>query len=161
MTHHGLLRHSTTAALVFVSVSGSAVAQDWKWKEGRRNIVQIVDGKLDEAIADLDKRLEASPQHGEVLFALAAAWARNGDVGKGLDLVRRALDAGVPPERFLAGPRDLLSPLISSDGFQQLAKTLVAQLLHGPLLGDVTDAWANLAAHMALPMVYSLEGTPW
>jgi alkaline phosphatase D len=146
MKHYELARRSAIAALVFAIVSGSAFAQDWRWKEGRQNIVQIVDGKLDEAIADLDKRLAASPKHGEVLFTLAAAWARSGDVDKGLDFVSRALDAGVPFERFLAGPRDLLAPLISSEGFQHLAKARAAQLLHGPLLGDVTDSSARFWA---------------
>ncbi len=135
-----------TALLLVALVVDSSLAQDWKWKEGRENVVQIVDGKLDAAIADLDRRLASSPERGEALFALAVAWARKGDVDRGLGFLRRALDAGVPLERFLAGPRELLRPLTSCEGFRRLVKPRTAQLLHGPLLGDVSDSSARFWA---------------
>ena len=56
---------------------------------------------------------------------------------------RAALDAGLPFERLVAGPRDLLAPLYETQAFKdwETARSDL-ELLHGPMLGAVTDSSA-------------------
>jgi alkaline phosphatase D len=57
--------------------------------------------------------------------------------------VNTAIDEGFPFSRFLAGPRDLLKPLTDSAEFKELAQKHNVELLHGPMLGCVTDTSAK------------------
>jgi len=54
-----------------------------------------------------------------------------------------ALKAGVPLERFLAGPRDAMQTLHNTAEFQQWGEQGKKLLLHGPMLGHVTDQAAS------------------
>jgi alkaline phosphatase D len=54
-----------------------------------------------------------------------------------------AIEKGLLFERFLAGPRDLLQPLAETAEFKKLAAESNIQLLHGPMLGCVTDSSAR------------------
>ncbi len=89
---------------------------DWANKEGREEMILIYDQKLDEAIELYGKRLEDDPNRQEALFGLAVAHAARGEGELAMDFVKRALDAGLPFERFLVGPREMLKPLNMSFG---------------------------------------------
>lgn len=112
-------------------------------KQNRDAISSIVDGKHDAAIKHFDEYLAEHPGDLESLYGLAVAYTQKGDLGKAMGYAKRAVDAGLPFERFLAGPRDLLKPLTDSDDFKALAATRAVELLHGPLLGCVTDKSAR------------------
>ncbi len=129
--------------LLLVLVASPAVADDWRWKEGRQDLVKICAGERAAAIKALEKRLEKQPDHGEALFLLALATAQEGDLERAMGCVRRAVDAGLPIERFLAGPREVARPLISSDAFRSFARDRHGELVHGPTLGSVTDRSAR------------------
>lgn len=148
----------------FCAAQGQIVADDWGWKEGRRNMVQIHDGKVDGAIEDLRKRLEKHPNHGEVLFALAVAYAHKGDSTSALASTRKALDAGLPFERFRAGPRDIVSPLTDLAEFQRLAAQHPAELLHGPMVGSVTESaariWVRTAHEVTVRVLVRKQESP-
>ena len=58
--------------------------------------------------------------------------------------VKKAVDGGMPVERFLVGPRNCLAPLTDSAEFKRfLEKHPAGQLLHGPMLGAVTHRSAR------------------
>jgi alkaline phosphatase D len=109
----------------------------------REPFAGIVDGRCDDAIKTLEKYLAKHPNDLESMYALAVAHARKGDIQTAVAFVRRAVDAGLPFTRFLAGPRDLLEPLTDSAEFKALAKEHRTELLHGPMLGCVTEASAR------------------
>jgi alkaline phosphatase D len=52
--------------------------------------------------------------------------------------MQRAIAAGLPFERFVAGPRDLLAPLAATKEFQDYLAAHPVKLIHGPMLGDMT-----------------------
>jgi len=106
----------------------------------RDRIAQIVDGKCDAAIEHFEDYLDKYPKDLESLYGLAVAFAQKQDVDKAIAYIKQAVDAGLPFGRFLVGPRNLLTPLTDSTEFKELAKKYDVQLLHGPMLGCVTDS---------------------
>lgn len=118
-------------------------SREWSWKEGRDQFADIVAGKPEEAIRDLENYLQDHPGNLEVFFNLAVAYAREGKPDQAMAMTDKALESGLPLERFLAGPRDILQPLVDLPAFQRLLdQHKDIELLHGPLLGNVTGTGA-------------------
>lgn len=116
-------------------------------------------GKSAEAVTAFEAVLERRPKDAEALFGLAAAAAQLGDLKKAMAAVTQALDAGLPIERFVAGPRGWTKPLVESPEFQELWKQRGSPVLHGPMLGCVTDGsarfWLRTAAEAAVQIALS------
>jgi alkaline phosphatase D len=100
---------------------------------------QITSGKVAEAAKRLQKVAEEYPEDAETQYMLAIALAQLGKTEEAI--TQKAIDAGLPPGRFLAGPRDLLNPLADSDLYLRLAKD--NPLVHGPMVGSVTHQSAQ------------------
>lgn len=114
--------------------------REWQYKRwGKRQITRVVDGEFDEAVACLHVALEQYPNDPEFYYGLAVAHTQRGELERAADYVQRAVDAGLPFSRFQAGPRNLLAPLFASPPFQELLERYGSELVHGPLLGSVTD----------------------
>ena len=109
----------------------------------RESMARIVDGKYDEAIQTSNEYLKAHPDDLESMYVLAVAYAQKGQIEKSLFYVESAVAAGLPLERFLVGPRDLLKPLTENEEFKTMAARSGKELLHGPMLGCVTDTQAR------------------
>lgn len=123
----------------------------WGWHNygfaANKQIADIASGKCDKALAFFegvlkDQRADAAVQ-AEAHFALTLIHAQQKDTAKALASARAALDKGLPIERFLAGPREILDPLVASDAFKDLLKPHPVTLVHGPMLGRVTDTQAG------------------
>lgn len=113
-------------------------------KQHRDAIPQIIDGKkLDDVIEHLDNLLAEHPGDLESLYALAIVYAQERDIEKSFSYMKKAVDGGLPFIRFLAGPKNLLKPLTDSAEFQEFSKKYVIELLHGPMLGCVTESEAK------------------
>lgn len=116
-------------------------------------------GRYQQAAASFEEVLEKRPKDAEALFGLAAAAAHAGDIKKAMAAVNAALDAGLPIERFPAGPRGWTKPLVDSPEFQELWKARGAPLIHGPKLGCVTATgarfWLRTAAEDGVQVVLS------
>lgn len=145
------------AALTLLPATGCA--EQYK-KQNRDAISQIVDGKLDAAINHFDTYLNGHPGDLESLYGLAVAHAQKHDIPKAIKHTRQAIDGGLPFTRFLAGPRGLLKPLTDSAEFKILAEKHAVELLHGPMLGCITDSsakfWIRTAGESSVEVrVYS------
>jgi alkaline phosphatase D len=127
---------------LFLTVFAIHAAQPYK-KQNRDAISQIVDGEYDSAIEHFESYLDKHPGDLESLYGLAVAYAQKADTARAMEYVKQALDAGLPFSRFLAGPRELLKPLTDRSDFQELAREHAVELLHGPMLGCVTDRRAK------------------
>ncbi len=123
-------------------------SQGWGWKEGRTDFVLLHDGKIKQAIKSLEKRKTKLPDHGEIHFCLAIAYAHDGNQTKAWEMAKRAIDLKVPLERFLAGPKRLLEPLVT-DAFKNEFLKDANVLIHGPLLGSVTSTSASVWMRLA------------
>lgn len=136
-----------------------ALGQQFQYKLFARDaIAHIEDGNIETAIGDLNAHLEAYPNDPEFYFALAVAYTQQGELSRALDYTRQALAGGLPASRFLAGPHRLLEPLLADSTFQTFVPPNSIVLLHGPLLGDISDqsvrVWVRTAGEQAVQVQY-------
>lgn len=76
----------------------------------------------------------------EVLFMRSMAQAQLGQLDAAARSMTMAIDeAGIPPQRFLAGPRRLFAPLHGHEAFTEMRRQWSGELVHGPMLGAMTD----------------------
>jgi len=127
---------------MFFFVNATCAQEQYK-QQNRDAISQIVDGRYDAAIKHFEDYLGKHPKDLESMYGLAVAYARKGNIEKALGYVKQAVNIGLPFGRFLAGPRDLLKPLTDSAEFKALAKKHTVELLHGPMLGCITETSAK------------------
>jgi alkaline phosphatase D len=106
---------------------------------GQRQILLIMQGHADQAALSCREHIAKDPHDLESLFNLAVAQCQLGDIDGALRSAKQAVTAGLPFERFLAGPRELLAPLTTSSAFQDYVTKHPVQLIHGPMLGVMTD----------------------
>ena len=115
-------------------------------KKVRDFITRLARGERDRARDEIRVYLKNDTRYGgedpEALFALTLLHAAEGEPAKALSHLDRTLAAGVPFERFLAGPRRLTRPLLEIPE----VKARIGKgpwLLHGPAVGAVTDRSAR------------------
>ena len=112
-------------------------------RRGQRQMLDIVKGRADDAAKYAKELLLANPEDMESMFNLSVAQAQLGQLDQAVETMQQALDGGLPIERFVAGPRNLLKPLVESDAFRdELARRNVS-LIHGPMVGAVTATSAR------------------
>ena len=146
-----------------VILSGPAIhaAEQYK-KQGRDAVSDIVDGEYDAAVEHFEGYLSEHPKDLESMYGLAIAYAQKQEIDKAITYVQKAVDEGLPFARFLAGPRDLLKPLTSSSQFKVLAEKYAVELLHGPMLGCVTESsakfWVRTANEVTAEVVVKSSG---
>ena len=120
-------------------------------------ISQIVDGDVDAAIQHYNEYLYAHPGDAETLYGLAVGYAQKHEINTAMKYVKEALEEGLPFERFLVGPRELLQPLTQSSAFQALEQRFATEFLQGPMLGDLTDhgvrIWVRTAHEVPVQVV--------
>ena len=112
-------------------------------RRGQRQILDIQEGKAKEAVEYCKRLLARDPHDVESLFSLSIAYCQLDQLEDSWQTTQRALQAGLPLERYLAGPRDLLQPLYLHSAFRRLASDRNVQLIHGPMLGCITDTSAS------------------
>jgi len=141
---------------LFLFVPATCAQEQYK-KQNRDAISQIVDGKYDAAIEHFEDYLNKHPKDLESLYGLAVAYTQKKNITIAMTYVDKALDEGLPFSRFLAGPRDLLKPLAESAEFKTLAMKHSVDLLHGPMLGCVTDTsakfWVRTANEVSIQVL--------
>jgi len=116
---------------------------------GQGQIIPLVDGKPEEAIRRCEEFLQRDPKHLESLYNLTLALAAAGEVDKALATMHRAVEAGLPPGRFLAGPRRMLEPLAETREYREFFEKHKGELVHGPMLGCVTERSAKFRVRTA------------
>ncbi|MEE3371878.1 MAG: alkaline phosphatase D family protein [Planctomycetota bacterium] len=103
-----------------------------------RNAVRhIARGKWEQAGRELAK---ADPQDSETHFVQMLASLAAEETESAVAQAQAALAAGLPLERLIAGPRQLLGPLYGTAAYQGwLRQHKPSPLLHGPMVGAVTS----------------------
>ncbi len=142
---------------ILLGLQASCGAVDRQYKRRHQKVIsKIVDGKIKQALADLENLRQAAPDDPETHFCYAVAYASDKRIDKAMAHVKKALDAGLPFGRFQAGPRELLDPLAESEEFAELAAGH-SPLIHGPMVGDITDSGAKFWIRTAGPAEFRVE----
>lgn len=148
--------------IAFLSDLDICAVEQYK-KQGRDAISDIVDGRYDAAVEHFEGYLNEHPKDLESMYGMAVACAQKQEIDKAVTYVQKAVDEGLPFARFLVGPRDLLKPLTSSPEFKTLAEKYTVELLHGPMLGCVTESsvkfWIRTANEVPVEVVVKSVGT--
>jgi len=126
-------------------------------RRGQRQLLEIIDGNPESAVALADVRLADDPTDVESHFIQTVAFAQSGDIDSAWQSMTAALENGLPFERFLAGPRDLLEPLTRTNGFRALAAEKGLEILHGPMLGAVTESSARFWIRTATEIDFEIH----
>ena len=158
----------TRLALAFLAAASPAVLlaqiakkpNESQYKRIHQDALKMIKaGKLNDAIGYLNYHRVRNPEDAETMFMLAVAQAHDGAAEDAAASVQKALDLGLPPGRFIAGPHDLLAPLRELPAYKELADKLKGSVIQGPMLGDVTDktarVWFRTAGPATVQVLYA------
>lgn len=126
---------------------------------GRNAVRFLAKGETEAAIAEVAKYPKGanSPWAAEHCFVLMMAACQQGDATAAFNYAKQAVEKGLPVDRLLAGPRDVLKPLYANNEFQKWIEPRQTQLVHGPLLGSVSDSsacfWVRTVAETEVRIV--------
>lgn len=124
---------------------------------GQGQIIAIIDGKPERAVKLCQQHLDQEPNHLESLYNLTLAWCRLNDTQQAAETMQRAIAAGLPPGRFIAGPREILAPLSETAQFRELLARHGGKPVHGPMLGCATDRsmrfWVRTAEEVPVQVI--------
>ncbi len=130
-------------------------------RRGQRQMLDIVEGRTEEAARYAQELLAADPADLESLFNLSIAQAQLGHLDQAAAAMRQALERGMPIERFVAGPRGILKPLVESEAFQDELARRDVRLVHGPMVGSVTANgarfWVRTAEESEVQIVLNAD----
>jgi len=143
---------SLCAAAAFAA-EPTAIPNDYKRQH--QNALDLIEaGQPQQAIEKLSALKKKFPTDAETDFMLAAAYCAVGKVDESLGFVRLAIKNGLPPARFAAGPRELFTALRDTEDFKEIVAA--SPIVHGPMIGAVTDTsakiWLRLAVDKPLPV---------
>ena len=103
----------------------------------------LAEDKLDKAYFEL-KNGKKHTDPAEKAFISTLCLLKEDKVKKALAMAKHAVELGLSFERFLAEPRSWLMPLHNDPDFQKWKESLNPSLLvHGPMLGQITDSSVN------------------
>ncbi|MFT7034089.1 MAG: alkaline phosphatase D [Cyclobacteriaceae bacterium] len=161
-------------ALLFVLILSSSmntigqntVPQDIQYKKRPTEaIARIAQENPDEVIKEMEDFLSSFPTDAESLYCMAVAYSAKNKVPQAMTYVKRALESGLPIERFIAGPSNLLNKLVNSKEFKEYAQGRFVKLIHGPMLGDLTATgakiWARTDKVAEVTLTVSENGQEW
>lgn len=122
----------------------SQAQQPIQYKKLVREVMSdLVDGKIEASITELNEIMQQFPDDLESYYALSIAFGLKGEMDTALNYAKKAVELGLPKQRFAAGPRNLFKGLYEDKAFKSwLEDTPI--FLHGPLLGSVTSDSAQV-----------------
>ena len=148
--------------ILFFSICVASAQEQYK-NISRDAISKIIDGEYNAAIKTFESYLAKHPKDLESMYGLAVAYTQRNNINTAMVYVEKAIEEGLPISRFLAGPRELLKSLTDSIEFKALAEKYGTELLHGPMLGCVTDSsakfWVRTTNEVPVQILVSPSGT--
>ena len=117
----------------------------------------ILRGELDKTEEFLKQYLGKNPDDVETMYMLGILQGQRGNIAKAESWMSKAIRGGLPPGRLIAGPREMMKPLAQTSLFKRLLEQHATQLVHGPLVGNVTDStaafWVRTATECSIEAI--------
>ena len=131
---------SLSLFIIFVLSLSNLLAQHDRERNAFR---YLAEGKLDKAYFEL-KNGKKHTDPAEKAFISTLCLLEEKKVKEAFKMAQLAVELGLPFERFLTEPREWLAPLHKFQAFQKWkVKMNPSLLVHGPMLGQVTDDSAS------------------
>ncbi len=97
-------------------------------------------------------------------FVMSMLASLRGDSSASFLHAQKAVEAGLPFERLVAGPRDAFSTLYQMKKFQQWRDEESPGLIHGPMLGNITSGaasfWVRTAGESRVEIIAEPQDAP-
>lgn len=103
----------------------------------------ILRGELDKTEKFLTQYHAKHPDDAETIYMLGILQGQRGNIAKAEQFMTQAIATGLPEDRLIAGPREMMKPLAETDLMKRLMKKYENRLVHGPLVGNVTGTSAS------------------
>ena len=123
---------------------------DWKFRDEdqykrvhQSALRWILRGKMDEPESFLNQYLAEHPRDAETLYMLGILHGQRGDIDIAEQFMKQAIAAGLPEDRLVAGPREILKPLLGTETLKAAFRRYRTDSVHGPLIGATTDTTAS------------------
>ncbi len=124
--------------LLSLPVLVQAQPSDQYKRRSQDTFTQIVKGNLSVA-EDLLVRYKADyPGDLEALFVETMLHAASGRIADALRVAQNAVAEGLPPGRFVAGPREMMTELRADPSWSRWIDSLDLPVLHGPMIGNLS-----------------------
>ncbi len=112
-------------------------------RRGQRAMLEIMKKNYSAAEEYCRDLLAKDPTDLEAMFNLSAVLALQNRIDDAMTVVKKSVELGLPFGRYLAGPREILKPLVDSKPFKDIAAQFDIKILHGPMLGRVSSNGAS------------------
>ena len=109
----------------------------------REVVFYLESGYYDHALRFVNEFMLHFPEDEEGYWAYSLIYAVRKDINKSFEYMKKALNGGLPLSRFTVGLSPLFDPLTESQIFQYFIKEREHLLVHGPVLGNITDQSAS------------------
>ena len=130
--------------------------------DGARDSVKHIAAKKFSKVDDTLATKKPNAGEAEAAFVRMLSLLAQGDSTGALAEARKAVELGLPFERLVVGPREHLSKLHALGDFQTWQEQRAPSLLiHGPMVGNVTDTTASIwvrTAKESVVMVSANQG---
>lgn len=130
---------------------------------GRNAVRHLARGEVEQALKVIDatNRANASSiDQAEVHFVRMLAACVENDSIQALRYAKEAVGEGAHFGRFLAGQPQMLQTLYRAEGFQDWAAEFDTPVIHGPMVGAITDKSARIWIRSAQEMELGLKIQP-
>ena len=130
---------------IWASLSSAQLQRAKQYKRVHQDALsQIIEGHEVQAREMLTEFLQQWPDDAESYYMLTVAHAHAGRQQEAIDAAKKAIELGLPGERFIAGTKTLLAGLQDSEFARDLQRRFAHSPLHGPMLGNVTGQAASI-----------------
>ena len=117
----------------------------------QKALTDILNGRGEKAVGDLEKLLERLPKDEESHYMLAVAHCKAGDLEQAQKHAQQAMELGLPPGRIIGGTLTGLEPLLKTEYGKRLLKQHSGEIVHGPMVGCVTGDSVKIWVRTAGP----------
>ncbi len=129
--------------MLYICIAGVTYSQHDACRDAVRFLAK---GETEKAFTALDKikpHANSPSSEAEKLYVSTLIYCQNNNLEKAYESAMKAVEKGLPVERFFVEPRELFSKLHKYSPFIKWVKNNKKILIHGPLLGAVTQNSAS------------------
>jgi alkaline phosphatase D len=128
----------------------------------REAVFFIEVGYYDLAQQLLDRLMKVFPDEPEGYFGYSLVFAARKDPARAFENMQKAIERGMPLDRFTCGLSKIFHPLVDSELFKKFIESRDHVLIHGPMVGDIRSnsakIWVRTFGQKSVQVIARLKG---